>query len=110
MDMEQFKAQLKELAGKDGEKAWKLVEDWYTGDGNARRLSLHDLHELSQAVVLYADEIRRECAAEIDKLKNLLAWAMTYVDANQDMGMTLPTERKMAEKARQAIIGKEAGE
>lgn len=50
MDMERFKEELAEASGPHGEKAWQIVEDWYCRDGRARRLSLHDLHDLSRAI------------------------------------------------------------
>ena len=94
MDMEMFKAQLKELAGKDGEKAWKIVEDWYTKDGRSRRVSLHDLHGLSMSIVVALDMAKEECAREAERyMVNIRA---KDIEFDYD-------------DLRTAIMGKEAG-
>ena len=51
MDMVEFAEALKHKAGVDGEKSWKLVENWYTCEGRARRVSLHDLYALTISIV-----------------------------------------------------------
>ena len=95
MDMEQFKAQLKELAGKDGEKAWMLVENWYTSEGRARRVSLHDLHDLSSAIAKELVATRQVCA------EMAVAWQVKLC-ADDDWTCESCTE---CNQLRYAIIG-----
>lgn len=76
--MEKFAEELKRKSGADGGKAWEIVESWYTRDGKARRLSLHDLHELSQAIAKELARIRAEARAEA--MKDAVARARDYCD------------------------------
>lgn len=69
MDMSSFLEELKRKSGFYGEKAWQITEEWYTRNGKARRLSLHDLHELSTSIAeslkaaILADEPKElECS------------------------------------------------
>ena len=108
MDMEKFKTQLKELAGTDGELAWKLVEDWYTRDGRARRLALHDLHDLSKAIIAYADMIRQKYLHEFDDaILDLEKGFVSCERCGHEESSTTLDAYSMLKKRRAAIMGRE---
>ena len=93
MDMSSFVEELKRKSGQYGAKAWQITEEWHTRNGKARRLSLHDLHELStaiaeslkavevEAISVFWDALHDEADAQYDRRLELLGPIITADDA-----------------------------